>query len=302
MRPEEDGLDRVEENAQIETDREMFDVIEIVTHLLGLFVEIVRVSVPNLCPAGDPRANDGAERVVRDILDEELVVRDRVRSRPDQVHIALDDVKELRELVEPELPQPLTDPGDPLGVVADPLRLRCIDQMHGTELDQIEALRRYADPLLDEEHRTTGIQLDQNRDEEEQRRQHDHPDDGDQQTDDTAGGQVETCLFEIWGEDQAARCECLDRELSSEAFVDVYAVFHDASPDSRLQKLANRQARAPFGERDDRSVGSELLENLSQVVQRPAQPVCQGEACRDRGVDDADDLVTQVRLRLDLSD
>src|SRR5262245_62190001 len=114
MRPEEDGLDRVEENAEIEADREMFDVIEIVSHLLSLFVEIVRVSVPNLCPAGDPGANDRAERVVRDIPDEELEVRDRVRSRPNQVHVALDNVEELREFVEPELAQPLTDPGDPL--------------------------------------------------------------------------------------------------------------------------------------------------------------------------------------------
>src|SRR5262245_66674804 len=113
MRPEEDGLDRVEENAEVEADREMLDVIEVVSHLLSLFVEIIRVSVPNLCPAGDSGPNDGRERVVRDILGEELEVRDRVRSRPDQVNVALDDVAGLRGRVGPEIPQMLHRSGVP---------------------------------------------------------------------------------------------------------------------------------------------------------------------------------------------
>ena len=64
--------------------------------------------------------------------------------------------------------------------------------MHGAELDQLEAFRGHADPLLNEEHRTGRIQLDQEREDPEQRREDYHPDDRDQQADRSAGGQIET--------------------------------------------------------------------------------------------------------------
>src|SRR6266850_8515847 len=112
-RTKEDGLDRVEENAEIERDREVLDVVQVVPHLFGFFVEVVRVSVPDLGPTGDARANHGSEGVVGDVLDEELEVRNRVRPRSYQIHVAADHIEELGKLVEAEFPHPFSNPGDP---------------------------------------------------------------------------------------------------------------------------------------------------------------------------------------------
>src|SRR5262249_37549809 len=94
-------LHRVEEDADVEPEREILDVVQVVPHLLGLFLEIVRVPEPDLRPAGDARADGRSQRVVRNTLDEELHVRRRVRPRADKIHVAADDVDELRKLVEP---------------------------------------------------------------------------------------------------------------------------------------------------------------------------------------------------------
>src|SRR2546425_3373817 len=55
-----------QENVEVQPDRHVLDVIEVVSHLLGLFLEIVRVVIANLRPAGDTWTDRAAERVVRD--------------------------------------------------------------------------------------------------------------------------------------------------------------------------------------------------------------------------------------------
>jgi hypothetical protein len=54
----------------------------------------------HLGPAGDARLDLVPDHVGLDDLPVLLVVRDRVRARPDDAHAALQDVEELRQLVE----------------------------------------------------------------------------------------------------------------------------------------------------------------------------------------------------------
>src|SRR2546422_10821170 len=81
---QEDDLQSVEQNAEIQDEGSMLDVIEIVLHLLDLLLQVVRVDEADLRPPRDPWSHGGAQGVVRDLLHEERVMDGRMRSRPDQ--------------------------------------------------------------------------------------------------------------------------------------------------------------------------------------------------------------------------
>src|SRR3546814_9780347 len=72
-----------------------------------------------------------------------------LRARPDETHLALDDVDDLRQLIDSELADDATDIGDP-GIVARrphrPVGFR-IDR-HATELDDVEGATVQANALL----------------------------------------------------------------------------------------------------------------------------------------------------------
>src|SRR5262249_58518160 len=106
--------------------------------LLDLWVEAVGVAVADRRPAGGAGKDRAADRVIRNVLAEQGQVRDGVRPRPDQVHVAAQDVDELRQLVEPEPPQPVADARDPILILLDPFRRRPDGAAPGAELDEPE--------------------------------------------------------------------------------------------------------------------------------------------------------------------
>src|SRR2546422_8123888 len=70
----QNDLYRLEEDAEIEPWGHMLQVVEVVAHLLRLFVEVVGVAVADLRPSREPRPNDGPERVKRNLRGEEVEV------------------------------------------------------------------------------------------------------------------------------------------------------------------------------------------------------------------------------------
>src|SRR5688572_32449598 len=58
---EEDDFDGVEEHPEVEPEREMLDVIQVVPHLLGLFLQVVGVAVAHLGPPRDAGTDGGAQ-------------------------------------------------------------------------------------------------------------------------------------------------------------------------------------------------------------------------------------------------
>src|SRR4051794_14656209 len=115
--------------------------------------------------AGDPRRQIQASAVVaRDLA----ILAEDERTGPDDAHVSLEDVEELRELVERGAAQELPDPGD-AWIVLDleqPVSLVLFDQTslqrlgvrdHRPELENAERLAMSADPRLPEEDRTLGI-------------------------------------------------------------------------------------------------------------------------------------------------
>src|SRR5438876_954928 len=64
--PGKNGLDRLEQDPQIQPERHVLEVVEVVADLLHLLVDGVRVPIPDLRPPGDPGPDRAPERVVRD--------------------------------------------------------------------------------------------------------------------------------------------------------------------------------------------------------------------------------------------
>src|SRR5437899_2648795 len=91
---------RFQYDLEVYPDRHVLDVVEVVTHLLGLFFEIVRIVITNLRPASDPGTDRAAECVVRNRVAEELQVTDGVRPRSNQIHVTPDHIHKLRQLVD----------------------------------------------------------------------------------------------------------------------------------------------------------------------------------------------------------
>src|SRR5437773_1842111 len=140
---------RLEEDAEVQPERHVFEVVEVVPELLHLLLDGVRVPVSDLRPPGDPRADRAPERVVRDRVarhvaqvadhqDQESEIRDRMGPRPHEVHVAAEDVDELGQFVQPKSPEPFPDARDPIAVVLLPLGLGAARGVHGPELDQPE--------------------------------------------------------------------------------------------------------------------------------------------------------------------
>src|SRR6476659_3480254 len=62
---ENHDLDCHEEDAEVQPHREIFDVVQVVAHLLRLFLETIGISVTDLCPAGNAGQHHRTESVER---------------------------------------------------------------------------------------------------------------------------------------------------------------------------------------------------------------------------------------------
>src|SRR4051794_16350328 len=119
-----------------------------------------------------------------------LVLGAHKRARPDEAHLAGQDVEELRDLVERKAPQQSSHGGD-AGIVGDleePVtRLVALEQLrlhrvgavdHRAELEDPERLGLAADPRLAEEHGTARAELDRDRRRRDERRHGEQTDRG----------------------------------------------------------------------------------------------------------------------------
>jgi hypothetical protein len=87
-----------------------------------------------------------------------------MRPRSDQVHLAAEHVDQLRQFVEAEAAQVMTDARDAIDVVGHPLGPRFSARMHRPELQEAERPAVAAGALLDEEHRSARVELDRDGD------------------------------------------------------------------------------------------------------------------------------------------
>ena len=112
---------------------------------------------------------------------EQLVVAKRERPGPDEAHLALEDVDDLRDLVEREAAEDTPDAGD-ARIVTD-LEERTLGLVrvlepglqgrrfgdHRPELEHRELSLAHADPPVDVENRAARAELDRERDQQPER-------------------------------------------------------------------------------------------------------------------------------------
>ena len=113
-------------------------------------------------------------------LGQQVILVPQRRARADDCHIAHKDVPELGQLVQTGLAQEVSHPGDILIRVLEHVGGHIVGGVdaHGAELEDIEMLFVDAHPLLPEKDRSRGIDLDGKAEDEQQRREHDHAAEG----------------------------------------------------------------------------------------------------------------------------
>src|SRR6266567_6293514 len=84
----------------------MPDVIEVVLKLLDCVFIALAVRIIHLRPAGDSWLHQVPEMIERNCFLVALSASDPFRAWTNQAHVALEDIPKLRQLIEPEFPQP----------------------------------------------------------------------------------------------------------------------------------------------------------------------------------------------------
>src|SRR5437870_873250 len=170
------------------------DVLEVVAHFAAHVIYGRVVSLVDLRQAGDARPNALTPLVALDLLAQVHEDRGLLRPRADHVHVAHEDVEQLGQLVEPELPQHPAERRHPRIIRQGPrLLVFGSGRTHRPELVHRERLTALIDVAacvatrvrqratvepharLSEEHRPARRELDQRRDHEHDGRSQDEP-------------------------------------------------------------------------------------------------------------------------------
>src|SRR6185437_12774540 len=174
-----------EDDPDVEPQRPMVDVVDVQLHALMHAVDGGRLAAMagNLGPAGDAWfhamargifVDDGFDRFAAALFPQiARLAPHRMRPRPHQRHVALQDVEDLGQLVEAPAPQERADLGN-ARILAPRLLQRLIlggGDAHGAELVDRERQIVEAKPVLAEEHRPAAGQLDCDGNAGEQRRE-----------------------------------------------------------------------------------------------------------------------------------
>src|SRR5690242_14664137 len=158
------------DDAQVEPERPVLDVIEVALHAL---VKVrVAPEIVDLRPAGDAGLDEMLLHVAGYLLLEALDELGSLGARPDDRHVAAQRVEELRQFVEARAPQKGAEARRAALVATRPHRTsrRLGVDRHRTEFEYREALAVPCYTLLAKQHGPRRRQLHGDRDQEHQRR------------------------------------------------------------------------------------------------------------------------------------
>ncbi|MNH09143.1 hypothetical protein D3C79_685870 [compost metagenome] len=138
----------------------MLDVVKIMLNLDARIIGIGSITVHHLRPATDPRTHYMAIHIKGD-LPLELVDKGTLfRPRPNQAHVPLEDIEELRQLIDAQLADHLAHAGDTHVTVLGELSSSLFRVLaHAAELIDTKIFIPLADTILQEHHGTRALQL-----------------------------------------------------------------------------------------------------------------------------------------------
>src|ERR1700722_3528172 len=138
--PEQHNLDRLEHNQQIQAERSILYVKQVILQFFPRIFQSVAVLVLHLRPAGDTRSDYMAHAVIRNLLAQPLDKLRSLRTRTYKRHISLEDAPQLRDLIQTRNAQKLPHRRDTRIVIPSPgsagIGLRIFT--HGTKLVAME--------------------------------------------------------------------------------------------------------------------------------------------------------------------
>ncbi len=172
----QDDLHRVENDRDVEAEREVLDVVKVVAQLLHGILDGSAVPIPHLRPprkSGSDRVALGVEGNLRaQLLDEERALGPRT----DEAHVPSQHVPELRQLVEPRLADHPADGGDTIVAVLRPHgRPRLGIGAHRAELIEREGAAVEAHAVLAIENGSPGFEPDRDARDHHERRGEEGP-------------------------------------------------------------------------------------------------------------------------------
>ena len=228
-----------EQHPQIAPQRRSRDRTEVVAHLLDLARKIVRVALSDLRPPGEAGPDQGTEGVVRDGASEQFVVRDRVRTGTDEVHVPAQDVPELGQLIEVELSKPPAEWSDAIFVVPLPFRGGGLLAAHGAELQQPERPTVQPHTLLDEQHGTSVGHVDGQSDERHHRESRQQRHGGHDGAHAPLHRTVETVAQTRMRDQQMQRSSLIEEDLAGQPLIGFVPGLHRNAPDLLREELAH---------------------------------------------------------------
>ena len=138
--------------------------------------------------------------------------------------------------------------------------------MHAAELDQAERPPGQPHALLDEEHGTPGVELDEEPDQAKDGRQDDQADHRHEEAQRSRERALETGRSEGAGEDDTARRDRLEGQLPSQALIRLGDVFDEDSARPRLDESGERQSPPALGQADHDAIGPGRFDDAPEVL------------------------------------
>ena len=170
----QDHADCLREDQHIQHQRVVLDVKQVELQLPLCVLHRRSVGKPDLRPTRNARFDAVAQVIEPDFLPELIDEGRALWTRPDEAHVTVQNVDQLRQLVDAQLAQDTTDPGHACVLCRCPARDAVLLRVnaHRAELQAAEYAPAAADPLLCEEHRRAAFdEYGQDRDDKNRQRQ-----------------------------------------------------------------------------------------------------------------------------------
>src|SRR5215471_10991601 len=269
--PQQHGLHRIENDEDIEGEREVLDVEQVVLQFLQGVFDAGSVGVPHLRPTRETWPNDVALAIEGDLQGQLVDELRALRPWPDQAHVSLEHVPQLRQLVESAAPQEAANRRH-----ADIALLRGPDgtrgllgiSPHRPELVEREDTAVLADASLVVQHRARRRHADEQRNQQHDRRRDDETDSGGRDIDEAFRRGQHVALLETRREDQPARTQILDRDFSRVLLVHGGEVIKRHPVELHLEQFLHRQHPASLRQADDDAVDIARTNNRRNIFNR----------------------------------
>src|SRR5689334_6012997 len=264
----QNDLHGLKQNNCIEDQPVIFDVEQVVLQLLPRVFDGCAIGILDLRPTGESGRNQMALFVIGDLFSQ---LRDEMRpprSRADETHLALEDVPELRNLIDANLANDAADARRAVVAFRRPDRsfLLGVDA-HRAKLRQDKRASVFTDAFLFVKDRTTRFKFDENcRHDDDWQREH-RTDQSRETMHCRARERSESFLPSGSGKNQPRRADHAQRNASGDALVKRGAFFNrNASGQTQLQQFVSRKLSASLAHRHDDAIDVFTRDDLTEFV------------------------------------